>query len=387
MKKSAFPVLLTVFLSLSLAAENAENLLKFPPAVFAVEENYQIFVTVRSPALVRIKVGDRFYSDHINGVRPTQRSVHRFSVPMTELEKAGCYEFFCRSLPQRLPYMRQLKVHPEKRRSFTFRKLPDDNIRIYHIGDTHSRIDGPLRSARGAGKFDLLILNGDIAENAGQPDCLETACLLAGKITNGQIPVIYARGNHELRGPFAEELIHSTPNANGKSYYRVQLGPLRILVLDAGEDKSDSHPVYAHAIDCDLFRNEQTGFIRKAGSDKNFMSPGSRYRFVVCHSPFPRYIGRTKADEAKRHFVVFGQWSQELTNLFKPAFILSAHVHRTFIADSPEFPAPVIVGAFLDKKNNISTGTRITLSGGKVLVEFLDPAGRSRELQHLPLKK
>ena len=362
--------------------------LKFSPAVFAVEENYQIFVTVSTPALVRIKVGDKFYSDHINGVRPSQKSVHRFTVPMAELDNAGRYEVFCRPLPERLPYMRHVKVYPEKSKTFGFRKLPAEKLRIYHIGDTHSRIEAPLKSARAAGKFDLLILNGDIAENAGMADCLEKACILAGKITGGAIPVIYARGNHELRGPFAEELVHYTPNANGKSYYQVKLGPVWALVLDVGEDKVDTHPVYANAVDCDLFRQEQAEFIRKCGAEKSFASPGVKYRLVICHSPFPRYIGKSKADEEKkRHFVIFGQWSQDLKKLIKPDLVLSAHVHKTLIARGEDFPAPVIVGSFLDKRKNISTGTLITFSSGRCKVEFLTPDGKSREQHQLPLKR
>ena len=46
-------------------------------------------------------------------------------------------------------------------------RAQNEKIRIYHIGDTHSRIEQPLKSARAVGDFDLLILNGDIAENAG----------------------------------------------------------------------------------------------------------------------------------------------------------------------------------------------------------------------------
>jgi predicted MPP superfamily phosphohydrolase len=396
LKNKTAVLLLTLLLTCTVLSGSASQtkragageMLKAAPAVFAVEDNYQIFVTVTSPALVRIKIGNRFYSDHINGVRPTQKSVHRFTVPMAELEKAGGYEVFCRPMPQRLPYMRHLKVHPESKASFEFRKIPAEKIRIYHIGDTHSRIEQPLKSARAVGDFDLLILNGDIAENAGTADCLEKACLLAGKISKGKIPVIYARGNHELRGAFAEELFHYTPNSNGKSYYQVKLGPVWALVLDAGEDKVDTHPVYANAIDCDLFRNEQAAFIRQCSAEKSFARPGVKYRLVICHSPFPRYIGKTKADEEnKRHFIIFGNWSQDLKKLISPDLVLSAHVHKTFIADGKEFPAPVIVGSFLDKRNNISTGALITLSPGKAQVEFPDQQGKSREKHLLPLKR
>ena len=97
MKKSIL-LLLTLILCgfLPLSGKNTgtqqEINLKMPPAVFAVENAYQILVTVKSQSLVWIKVGKKFYSDHINGVRPSGRSVHRFIVPMAELEKEGKYE-------------------------------------------------------------------------------------------------------------------------------------------------------------------------------------------------------------------------------------------------------------------------------------------------------
>ena len=86
------------WLSLSLpAAENkivgTEDVLRFPPAVFAVEDEYQIMV-IASDTLVRIRVGDQFYSDHVNGVRPSRKTVHRFRIPMDVLDKAGKYEIF-----------------------------------------------------------------------------------------------------------------------------------------------------------------------------------------------------------------------------------------------------------------------------------------------------
>ena len=58
-------------LSLS-AAENKNDGtggLRFPPAVFAVENEYQIMV-IAPDTLIRIRVGNQFYSDHVNGVRP-----------------------------------------------------------------------------------------------------------------------------------------------------------------------------------------------------------------------------------------------------------------------------------------------------------------------------
>ena len=363
----------------ALRGADADSLLKAPPAVFAVEECYQILVTTRSQALVRVRVGEKFYSGHINGVRPSSRSVHRFSVPMDELNKAGRYTVYCRPLPVREPYMRHVRRYEESARSYDFRKLPDDNIRIFHVADTHSRIDQIVRNALGSGAFDLLILNGDLIETSGRIDVLETPAVLAGKMTKGAVPVIYSRGNHELRGPFAEELPRYVPNRDGKLYYGVKLGALWCMVLDGGEDKADSHPAYGDTIDCTAYRREQLAFIRKRAENKDFCTPSVKYRLLICHIPFPRYVGKSAADEEKRLFTVYGEWSRSLKKLYAPHLLLSGHVHRFAIEKNPEFPCPVVMGAKLDKKADLFSGARITLSKGKGHIEFLDHNGKTLE--------
>lgn len=58
-------------------------------------------------------------------------------------------------------------------------------------------------------------------------------------------PLIYARGNHELRGPFARALSHYVPTPEGRFYFARDLGPMHLVVLDTGEDKPDDTNVYA----------------------------------------------------------------------------------------------------------------------------------------------
>lgn len=58
-------------------------------------------------------------------------------------------------------------------------------------------------------------------------------------------PLLYARGNHELRGPFARALANYLPTPEGRFYYARDLGPMHLLVLDTGEDKPDDTNVYA----------------------------------------------------------------------------------------------------------------------------------------------
>lgn len=57
--------------------------------------------------------------------------------------------------------------------------------------------------------------------------------------------LIYARGNHEMRGPFARQLSDYVPNVDGRFYFARDAGPVHLVVLDTGEDKPDDTNVYA----------------------------------------------------------------------------------------------------------------------------------------------
>ena len=62
---------------------------------------------------------------------------------------------------------------------------------------------------------------------------------------NHTTPLMYARGNHEMRGPFARNLFDYVPTPEGRFYYARDAGPVHLIVLDTGEDKPDDTNVYA----------------------------------------------------------------------------------------------------------------------------------------------
>ena len=369
----------------TLAAVNAQEMnLKVPPAVFAVENEYQILITTLSPALIRIQVGDRFYSDQINGVRPSQKSVHRFRIPMSELNRAGAYTVFSRKLPQRLPYMHKLTPEPEHSRRYQFDKLPQDNIKICNISDVHDRLDPAVSTVLAAGKADLLILNGDLIDAAVRFEQMEYPCILAGKMTNGRIPVIYARGNHELRGPFAETVQDYVPNVNGRLYYQVNLGSLWMLVLDGGEDKVDERNVYGHAIDCRTFRREELAFIKQVSAGGDFQKSNVKYKIIVCHIPFPRHVGHSPQDEVeKRHFMIYNDWCRVLKSRIKPDLIISGHIHRHALLNEPHYPAPVLLGS----RARGAACSLTTLADRKAEVKIINKDKKTEARYTIPFKK
>ena len=97
-------------------------------------------------------------------------------------------------------------------------------------------------------------------------------------------PLVYARGNHELRGPFARELFGYIPNVDGRFYFARDTGPVHLLVLDTGEDKPDETNVYSDLNRTAPYRAAELVWLREhiRTSPRVRTAP---FRVVVMHQP------------------------------------------------------------------------------------------------------
>ena len=75
--------------------------MQYKPAVFAVENEYQILVPVTKPSLMWVRVGEQCFYDHANGVLRSKCKVHHMTVPAAVLEEAGGYTVCERRIPHR----------------------------------------------------------------------------------------------------------------------------------------------------------------------------------------------------------------------------------------------------------------------------------------------
>lgn len=55
------------------------------------------------------------------------------------------------------------------------------------------------------------------------------------------------------------------------------------IKLDTGEDKSDTHPVYAGITDFDAYRTEQAEWLKKLVASKEYKK--AKYHVVISHFP------------------------------------------------------------------------------------------------------
>lgn len=354
-------------------------MLKTTPAVFAVGNEYQIMVPVTKSSLFWVETGGESFYDEQNGIMRSICTTHRVHIPARVLDKAGEYTVCEREIIDRKPYFPE--IGETVRKTFKFTPVPADNARVYNLADAHNMVDEPVAAAKLFGKIDLLIMNGDIPDHSGDIKNYDTIYKIAERLTGGGIPIVFARGNHDMRGYFAEQFAEHTPNLNGNTYYTFKVGSIWGLVLDCGEDKDDSNAEYGGTVSCHKFRIRQTDYIKSIinNSKSEYEADGVKHKIIVCHNPFT-YIQTPPFDIEKE---IYGEWARLLRENVKPELMLCGHVHKLFVSksgsewESIKQPCTVISGS--DKKKDYHAGCGLVFSN-TVKAAFYDSNGRQEAI-------
>jgi len=360
------------------------NVLKFTPAVFCVADTYHIMVPVKIKCSMWVKVGSEEYFDESNGILKTNVTVHRMIVPAFELESEKKYTVCFRREIERKPYWSEMGDIEEI--TFDFRPVTDGEIRAYHISDAHTMIETPVKAARtfenSKGKLDFLILNGDIPDSSGKIEHFDNIYAIAEMLTGGNIPVVFSRGNHDMRGVVAENIAEYTPCHNGNSYYTFKIGNIWGILVDCGEDKPDESTEYGHTICCHAFRKRQTRFIEAVIEKGEFLTEGIEHRLVISHHPFTTKQ-RPPFDIEQD---LYGYWAQIIGKGIKPEVMICGHIHTTEIiypGDEKDVlgqPCPIVIGArpvvFEEPDDRCEfTGVGYVFKKGGTEVVFTDEKG------------
>ena len=319
-------------------------MLKTAPAVFAVENEYQIMVKCERECLFFLKVGDECYFDESNGIMRSICDVHRVSVPKKALEKAKKYTVCIRPIIERKPYFTETEDLIEI--EYKFFPVPKSGARAYHISDAHNRVEGPIAAAKAFGDIDFLILNGDVLDHSGEPERFDNIYQLCSELLGGEKPAVFSRGNHDLRGNYAEKFAEYTPNHLGNTYYTFEIGSIWGLVMDCGEDKTDDHAEYGHTVACHSFRLRQTEFLKRVIKEKKFAKKSIKHRLLVSHVPFSYKIEAPFDIEEE----VYREWLSLIGENIKPDAFVCGHIHATEVwrkgceYDTYGQPCDVVIG-------------------------------------------
>ncbi len=302
--------------------------MKTTPAVYAVGDVYHIMVPVNEPSLMWVRVGNNNYYDDSNGILRSNVEIHRMVVPMNELDSAKGYTICYRKIIERKPYFSETEDAAEV--SFEFRPVVGSSVNLYHIADSHNMINEPVAAAKTYtdkfGDIDLLVLNGDVPEDSGSVGNFDTIYKIVEGITGGSIPVVFSRGNHDMRGICAEKTAEYTPNCNGLTYYTFRLGDLWGIVLDCGEDKDDESCEYGNTVCCHSFRLKETEFIKNVirNAESEYMADGVQHKIIIVHNPFTEQLNPPFNIEED----IYREWAKLLAENIRPDLLLAGHVHR-----------------------------------------------------------
>ena len=353
---------------------------KVTPVVFAVGREYQIMLPAECECIMKVEVGGRVYCDASNGVMRSRCLVHKVTVPMEELDRAGAYRVCLQRVADRKHKLSEMGRCES--REFAFFPVRGENVRCYHIADNHGLVREAVDAAAAYGKIDFLILNGDLVNNFSEEAAVWKAYELASAVTAGKIPVVMVRGNHDARGKYAESYADYFPTDNGSTYFTFRLGNIWGLALDCGEDKEDSHPEYTGLVCCHEFRLRQTEYLRKviAEARTEYEAADVAHKLVVCHVPFTAH-GEGVFDIERE---IYDEWVRLLREHVKPELILSGHEHVWEVyeagsaKDSYGQPCPTLVGSALKRSEGGSffAGAGLEFIPGGVRATCTDCNGR-----------
>ena len=367
------------------------NYFKHSPAVFAVDKYYQIMMPCERSCFFFVKVGDKIYYDESNGIMCSRNKIHKVEVPAVELDKAKEYTVCIRPIIIRKAYFSETKKVLEK--TYKFTPVPENNIRAYHIADAHNNVKEPIKAAQAFGNIDFLILNGDVIEDSSRPSNFMNIFAICSDLTKGEKPVIFSRGNHDLRGNFAEKFAEYTPTHLGNTYYSFRLGNIWGILLDCGEDKDDDHAEYGHTVACHVFRERQSDFLRKIIENKEseYEADGIKHKLVISHNAFVHSYQPPFDIEQD----IFSEWAKLLRENVKPEVMICGHAHELNIYHPEDSEwntngsiCPVVIGSTVKKKNPVYfAGCGYIFNDEKIEIVFTDSNGETLRKEQLPISE
>lgn len=220
-------------------------------------------------------------------------------------------------------------------------RCPDEPLRVVVFNDLHNNTATfeRLLDVVGSTDFAFSLFNGDcLADPASEETVLPVLAAFTKGVRAAERPAFFLRGNHETRGAYARHLPRLFSWPRGQPYFAFTAGPVRWLLLDCGEDKSDDHAEYSGLVDFEGFRREQAAWLREETASAPFRE--ARWRILVHHIPL--YSERPNGGF---HAVCRELWGEVLADA-NIDLALNAHTHRPAFhpANSIGNPYPIAVG-------------------------------------------
>jgi len=248
--------------------------------------------------------------------------------------------------------------------TFTTSRPDQQEVSFAVINDIHGRNE-VMKSLLGQldwKQTDLVFFNGDMANDLRSEEQLFAHYMdTATALFASEVPMYYARGNHETRGNFASTFPDYFPTTSGHLYYLFRRGPICFVVLDCGEDKPDSDIEYSGIVNMDAYRTQQAEWLKAALERPEYKE--APYKVVICH--MPPFGGWHGEEEIATKFV-------PLLNAAGAQVMLSGHLHRHIKREAQ--PGAHSFPVLVNSNNNM---LKATADGQQLRIEVLDPSGKT----------
>lgn len=327
---------IAVFGTVLVAFDVKANYFTYSPVVYAVEDDYQIVFSTNDESIAWVEVDGEKYYDLYAGSMKSKDLVHKVTVPQDKLDKAGKYTVGAQTMIYRGPFGGYKGKILTK--DYNFRAVNvDDGLDYYTVTDVHGARKGAANAAaafeadlkKQGRTTDFLVILGDSYSMIDSEYDAQFTNLLAHDVTKGEYPVIYARGNHEIKGEYAEDLYKYVGSKNQAFYYDFTLanGKVYGITLDLGEDHTeganddDGWWEYYGTDVFSQYRNDQTEFLKQIVSEERYLNRD--YTVLCCHIPVQFVNAR------HNNVGIKAEWT-DLLNTIQPDLAVYGHQHDLY---------------------------------------------------------
>jgi len=201
--------------------------------------------------------------------------------------------------------------------SFTTFDDSKESFSFYYMTDTHeniSRVNTLLGvgESGGANRSDFVVHTGDTMNSVESENQVFDALIdpIVDAFAKNK-PLVFARGNHDMRGHYARKLKPYFPLATGKWYYGFNHGPASFAVLDTAEDKPDNSTVFSGLVAAEPYLEEELSWFQNYASGSAFQN--NPFKILLMHQPgfgaAPNVSAwRQAANDAGVQLVLAGHW-------------------------------------------------------------------------------
>ncbi|MBO7254311.1 MAG: metallophosphoesterase, partial [Clostridia bacterium] len=207
----------------------------------------------------------------------------------------------------------------------------------------------------------LVIFNGDLVGYVDEQR-LKLMFEIMGNTTYGQYPIVYCRGNHELRGIDSTRLLDYLPTKTGEFYFDFTYGSLWGVVLDTGEDRQDMHKNNGLLSNYSNYLAKEENWLRTLRKPTDTTI---KYRLGIHHIPSLESLGKyaptpnNTPDGTVQNWYAGVDITDSMAHL-DLQFAVAGHEHAYKIYDNSIRPSGILDGMTESEFKNLINAGKVT---------------------------